>query len=168
MHLDWPLTWSTKWIQTIRRSCMILINIAYSIQIVLWGWKLALNLCDKLIPHGLSGIAQCCTPNSLQIPLPSHVICHLGSHLEFLKAFKELNLLYNKYVIQIPWGVKMHLGDKLLQSEQCSTQNGLFLPDVMTKVVHIINKIHHLTKFYSIYHHNNNINGFLMYVLVGI
>ena len=26
---------------------------------------------------------------------------HLGGHPEFLKTFKKLNLLYNKYVIQI-------------------------------------------------------------------
>ena len=42
------------------------------------------------------------------------------------------------------------------------------LPDAMTKIVHIINKLHHFSKFYSIYRHENDINGFLMYALVGI
>ena len=55
-----------------------------------------------------------------------------------------------------------------LQSEQCSAQNDPFLPDVMTKDMHIINKIHHFSKLCSIYRHNNNINGSHMYVLVGI
>ena len=62
----------------------------------------------------------------------------------------------------------MHWEEKLLQSEQCSAQNGLFLPDAITKIVHIINKLHHFSKFYSIYRHNNNINGFLMYIFVRI
>ena len=59
----------------------------------------------------------------------------------------------------------MHREGKLLQSEQSSAQSGLFLLDVITKIVHIINKSHYFSK---IYHHNNNINGFLMYVLIRI
>ena len=35
---------------------------------------------------------------------PTHIISHLGDHLEFLQAFKEFNLLYNKYVLHIPGG----------------------------------------------------------------
>ena len=60
------------------------------------------------------------------------------------------------------------LGRKRLQLEQCSAQNCLFLPDAINKIVHIINMLHHFSKLYSIYRHNNNINGFLMYVLVRI
>ena len=62
----------------------------------------------------------------------------------------------------------MHWEEKLLQSEQFSAQNGLFLPDTMTSVVHIVNKLHNFSKLCLIYRHNNNINGFLMHVLVGI
>ena len=43
-----------------------------------------------------------------------------------------------------------------------------FSAHTITKVVHIINKLHHFSKLYSIYRHNNNMNGFLMHVLVGI
>ena len=38
----------------------------------------------------------------------------------------------------------------------------------MIKILNIINKIHNFLKLYSIYHHNNSGNGFLMYVLVEI
>ena len=62
----------------------------------------------------------------------------------------------------------MQWEEKLLQSEQCTAQNDLFLPNAITKMVHIINKLHNFSKLYSIYRHNNNINGFLMYVLVRI
>ena len=59
------------------------------------------------------------------IPSPSHVICHLGSHLEFLNGFKELYLLYNKYVIQTPWGDET-TKKELLQLVQDSTQMAYF------------------------------------------
>ena len=82
----------------------ILLSKIYLFQTILWGCKLALKLCHKWITYGHinqeSGIAWYCTPSSLQIPSPSHVI----GHLEVLKSFKECNLLYNKYVKQTPWG----------------------------------------------------------------
>ena len=42
------------------------------------------------------------TPSSLPIPFPAHVIHLLGGHLEFLKALRELNLLYQRDVYKAP------------------------------------------------------------------
>ena len=116
----------------------------------------------------LSGKRRCMIlyVSSLQIPSPTHVICHSGGHLEFIKTFKELNLLYNKYVIQTPrrdgihWEITFIIGAGL-------SQNSLFLPDVI-KILNIIIRKHNFSKLYSNYHHNHSGNGFLMFALVGI
>ena len=103
---------------------------------------------------------------SLQIPSPIHVICHRGGHLEFLKTFKELNFLFNKYVLQTPRGDDIHWKRTFTIGAGFS-QNGLFLLDVI-EILNINNRKHYFLKLYSIYHHNNSEHVFLMFVLVGI
>ena len=50
-----------------------------------------------------------------------------------------------------------------------SAKNDLFLSDVMTQILHIINKIQHFSKLSPKYlHYDNNRNSFLMSVLVRI
>ena len=125
------------------------------------------ELMSRLIPHGHidqeSGIAQCCTSNSLQIPFSNHIIYHLGGHLELLKTFKELNLLFNNYVTQIPWELKCTEKKKFYNRSSVQPKMAFFCLTRLPKVCILL-----ISYIISIYRHNNNINCFLKYVLIRI